>query len=261
MRKPQIGHDGQHGGNGTAALSQVDKNSLGDAVLVRLRAAIHAGQFAPGERLVEQAVAESMKVSRGPVREALAQLEREGLVTSERNRGTFVARITREDIEEIYSLRLVLERLAVKWAVRNATRADLDRLQAIVDRMEAEASRGLSAREAAELDMSFHDELYRASGHKRLADFWMVLRPQILVFLQSRNLSQADFGEIIAPFHQRILVTIAARKEKASVALIEEHIRNAYDALVSAQNRGTVVQRREAGAFGRGRRARNLETT
>src|SRR6478752_4464093 len=81
-------------------------------IATRLRAAIFAGHFGPGERLREEALAKAMGVSRGPIREAFTQLEREGLVVIQRNRGTFVARLKREDAEELYSLRLVLERLA-----------------------------------------------------------------------------------------------------------------------------------------------------
>src|SRR5687768_6485626 len=102
MRRPRLEQDGQNAAH-RALLPPVDKNTLGDVVLGRLRAAIYAGQFVPGERLVEQTIAASLNVSRGPVREALSQLEQEGLVTSQPNRGTFVTIITREDIEEIYS--------------------------------------------------------------------------------------------------------------------------------------------------------------
>jgi DNA-binding GntR family transcriptional regulator len=236
MRKPQVPIDGPSTRPLRSALAPVDRGNLGDEVVARLRAAIHAGELSPGERIVEQSIAQSMNVSRGPVREAHQQLEREGLVTSERNRGTFVARLTRADIEEIYSLRLVLERLAVKWAVRNATSAGLAELQAIVDQMASSARKGLSERDAAELDMQFHDALYRVSGHKRLMEFWKTLRPQILVFLLSRNLSRSDYGDIIVQFHQRIIDAIADRKERPAAALIEEHIGNAYAALVEFDN-------------------------
>ena len=73
-----------------------------------MRDVILSGQFEPDERLGEQFLAETLGVSRGPIREALDQLEREGLVLIRRNRGAFVARLSREDLNEVYSLRLAL---------------------------------------------------------------------------------------------------------------------------------------------------------
>ena len=95
---------------------------LADAIHGQLRAAILSGQCAPGEHLREVEIADRYDVSRGPVREALLQLEREGLVLLRRNRGAVVARLSRADLEEVYSLRLALERLAVAQAARMAPR-------------------------------------------------------------------------------------------------------------------------------------------
>ena len=104
--------------------------SLAKSIRVRLREAILKGNFAPGAHLPEVEIAARYKVSRGPVREALAQLEQEGLVLLRRNRGAVVARLSRADLEEVYSLRLSLERLAVARAVRYGTDADFSELEA-----------------------------------------------------------------------------------------------------------------------------------
>src|SRR6185503_14103153 len=97
---------------------------LADSIRGRLRDAILTGGFAPGEHLREVEIAAKYDVSRGPVREALLQLEREGLVLLRRNRGAVVARLSRADLDEVYSLRLALERLAVVEAARHGTEAD-----------------------------------------------------------------------------------------------------------------------------------------
>src|SRR6476469_10949085 len=102
-------------------LTPTVKRSLADDVVDRLRDAIFHGSFKPGEALREEQLAAMLDVSRGPVREALVQLEREGLVIVRRHRGATVARLSRRDLEEVYSLRLALERLAVQRAVRHAT--------------------------------------------------------------------------------------------------------------------------------------------
>src|SRR5215468_8309890 len=118
-------------------LTPAVKRSLADDVVDRLRDAIFHGSFKPGEPLREEQLAASLDVSRGPVREALVQLEREGLVIVRRHRGATVARLSRLDAEEVYSLRLALERLAVQRAVRSATEADFAALEEVMEAFRA----------------------------------------------------------------------------------------------------------------------------
>lgn len=210
-------------------LTPLSRSGLSDETAARLRAAIHERQFAPGERLVEETIARSLNISRGPVREALRQLEHEGLVVTYRNRGTFVAQLTREDIDEVYSLRRAIERLAVAEACRAASATDIADMQALIERIGTRPDRAdLDARAASEFDMEFHDIVYRASRHKRLIRFWELLRPQILVFLLSRNKSYPDFADIFIPKHQPVVDAIKARDADRAVSIIEDHIRSAY---------------------------------
>src|SRR6266571_1852144 len=86
------------------------KRNLADAVTERMRDAILNGSFKPGQPLREEQLASMLDLSRGPVREALIRLEREGLVQVRRHRGAIVAQLSRTDVEEVYGLRLALER-------------------------------------------------------------------------------------------------------------------------------------------------------
>src|SRR4051812_29804509 len=97
------------------------KRNLADAVTERLRDAILDGKFKPGKLLREEELDAMVDLSRGPVREALIRLEREGLVQVRRPRGDIVAQLSRTDVEEVYGLRLALERLAVQTAIPHAT--------------------------------------------------------------------------------------------------------------------------------------------
>src|SRR5258707_4522029 len=106
--------------------------SLADSIRAQLREAILRGDFTAGEHVREVEIAARYDVSRGPVREALLQLEQEGLVMLRRNRGAVVARLSRADLEEVYSLRLALERLAVVHAVRHGTEADFAQLDGVL---------------------------------------------------------------------------------------------------------------------------------
>ena len=122
------GLDGGRGAlDATAILTPAAAILLSDEVVDRLREAILRGLFAPGDRLREEQLAEALGVSRGPIRNALLQLEREGMVMRRRNRGAIVARLSRVDLEEVYSLRLAIEPVACAWAARNANERDLSR--------------------------------------------------------------------------------------------------------------------------------------
>lgn len=114
------------------SLGIASRRVLADVVTDDLRDAIVSHELEPGRRLAEDDLAEQMGVSRGPVREALMRLEREGLVSIERHKGARIASWNRQDLEEIYSLRRVLEELAMEWACKNATSADLAAMEEIL---------------------------------------------------------------------------------------------------------------------------------
>src|SRR5215212_5618908 len=125
-------------------LSPAVKRSLADDVVDRLRDAIFHGSYKPGEPLREEQLAAMLDVSRGPVREALVQLEREGLVIVRRHRGATVARLSRADLEEVYSLRLAIERLAMQRAARYAADRDFATMEEVLAAFDAALSRGPS---------------------------------------------------------------------------------------------------------------------
>ncbi len=169
------------------------KRVLADEVADVLRAAILDGRLAPEQQILEAQVADMMQVSRGPVREALTRLEQEGLVYKLRNRGTFVARLALEDVEEVCSLRQTLELLAAEYFVRNATPADITKLEEVVDKISQRGGRDITPKEAADLDIQFHETLVRGADHQRLPDAWLNLREQVRILLLSRNVADEDF--------------------------------------------------------------------
>jgi DNA-binding GntR family transcriptional regulator len=215
-------------------LTPTVKRSLADDVVDRLRDAIFHGSFKPGEALREEQLAAMLDVSRGPVREALVQLEREGLVLVRRHRGATVARLSRSDLEDVYSLRLALERLAVQRATRYATDQDFAAMEAVLSAFDVALSRGPSEKEVAELDVRFHDLIYQAARHQRLYDCWANLKSQIYIFLLSRNVVDPDFRAATVKSHAALLEAIRTRNEARATIEIEEHLRGAYDRVVRA---------------------------
>jgi DNA-binding GntR family transcriptional regulator len=213
-------------------LTPTVKRSLADDVVDRLRDAIFHGSFKPGEALREEQLAAMLDVSRGPVREALVQLEREGLVLVRRHRGATVARLSRSDLEDVYTLRLALERLAIQRATRYATDQDFAAMEAVLAAFDVALSRGPSEKEVAELDVRFHDLIYQAAHHQRLYDCWANLKSQIYIFLLSRNVVDPDFREITVKSHAALLEAIRTRDEARATTEIEDHLRGAYDRVV-----------------------------
>jgi DNA-binding GntR family transcriptional regulator len=213
-------------------LTPAVKRSLADDVVERLRDAIFHGSFKPGEALREEQLAAMLDVSRGPVREALVQLEREGLVLVRRHRGATVARLSRVDLEDVYSLRLALERLAIQRATRYATDQDFLAMEAVLAAFDVALSRDPSEKEVAELDVRFHDLIYQAARHQRLYDCWANLKSQIYIFLLSRNVVDPDFREITVKSHAALLEAIRTRDEARATTEIEDHLRGAYDRVV-----------------------------
>lgn len=204
------------------------KRSLADGIVQRLREAIFRGELAPNERLREEVLAEKLGVSRGPIREALAELEREGLVIKLPNGRAIVARLSREDLDEVYSLRLALEQLAVRQAAQHGDPDVLQEAQEVVNEIAAAVARGITEQEAAKLDVQFHDLIYKASKHRRLYSAWSTLRPQVHILLLNRYVALDDFKEYISIEHQFILNAIRNRDEARAVILITEHLTGAY---------------------------------
>ena len=212
-----------------AALTLPPKHTLTEDVTEQLRDAIFRGHFTPGERLSEEQLARTLGVSRGPIREAFVRLEREGLISSQANRRSIVARLSQRDLEEVYTIRLALERLAVQYAVHYAQASDFAAMEANTQLLEEAITRGITEQEAATLDIGFHDLLYRSARHQHALDAWLNIRSQVYLFLLSRNLANPDFRErVISRGHSDILDALKKRDEKRALRSIEEHLRSAY---------------------------------
>lgn len=190
----------------TLAMLAPPSRVLSEHIAEQLRQAIVTDQLKPGQRIVEREIAEAMATSRGPVRDALLLLENEGLVVRYPHRGTFVASLTLEDAEEIYSLRQAIEALAVQYVLRRATPEQLDELDEYVDRMAIEARQGYDLMTATELDLDFHRAICRISGHRRLLEAWDALSAQTRVLLLARMRRQPhEYEEQVVEWHRRLV--------------------------------------------------------
>jgi DNA-binding GntR family transcriptional regulator len=206
---------------------------LTDDVVDAIRGAILAGRIGPGARLIEEDLATSLRVSRGPVRQAIFRLQQEGLVAHEPHRGATVRQISAEDVTDIYSLRLALECLAIEQAIRKAGPAELAALDAILQRFARMRRGDMTRRTVAELDIEFHDAIFRAAGSWRLYRAWETLRSQLMMFLMLRDGLPADYLESWHRDHRRLLDVIRAGDQAAAAAAITEHVNRARERLLA----------------------------
>ncbi|HUY54935.1 MAG TPA: GntR family transcriptional regulator [Candidatus Nanopelagicaceae bacterium] len=216
-----------------AAVEAIESRSLGDEVADRLREAIVTGALSPGQRLREADLSATMRVSRSPIRDALSRLGSERLLTLRPRHGAVVASIALRDIEEVYSLRVTLEGLAVRLAMERATAEDLAAMREVAARGPV-GSTLHSEHQYAELDITFHDLIYRAARHERLYDSWVLLRPHILRFLVWRNMANPDFQYIYGSEHEELVETLAQGDLDRAQKMIAHHLEGAYQRLADA---------------------------
>jgi GntR family transcriptional regulator, gluconate operon transcriptional repressor len=206
--------------------SRPQHNQVWEAVLSNLRLAIIRGQLPAGTHLLEAQLAEKLRVSRGPVREALLRLEQEGLLINQPYRGKFVANITPQMIQEIYSLRRVLECFAAELAVNKLELGDLERLGALFERMMLAVNAG-HFEEFADIDLEFHRLFVVAAGHTRLLQMWETLTDVNHAFIVvNASLDQENY-RMIAQGHQAILQAFAQHNVEEVKATLNFHLEEA----------------------------------
>ncbi len=160
------------------ATTSVTSSSRTDSASEKLRREILDGLAAPGDLLAESAVARRLGVSRVPVREALFDLERDGLVEFSETGRAYVKRLTPADFEELFVVRLALEPLASRLAtpkLRTATDA--------LERNIAATQRAKTVQQVTRLDLDFHEIILTASGNTRLLKLWSSMRAELELWL------------------------------------------------------------------------------
>jgi len=208
-------------------IGKVKRLPLANQTADLLRQSIQAGSLTPGTRLVETEISKEMGVSRGILREALRLLEQENLVESFPNRGTYVISPSERDIQEIYSLRAILEAEAVRKATQRAEPNDVDQLQTILDELVAEARLGNKPR-VIEKDLEFHQKIWKMTGHRRLRNVLEELKVQIIVYLIVNTNLYSDLAAGIAD-HELILDAIRNKDEAEAVKVMTEHLNQAAE--------------------------------
>lgn len=204
-------------------LKPIDNSGLRNQIEEQVRNAIVDGLLKPGDHLIESAIAEQLQLSRAPVREALSALERDGIIVYYPRRGYFVMEFTQKDIEEVYSLRLLMEIGALRLAMPRLTDEDFQRMQDIVDTL-GEVGEKWEHSRIANLDLSFHEIICRAADHGRLYNVWDRMRMQTWMLMGMTTRTHNDRPQNHRQFHQPILDAIRDKDLPTAEKLLSEHI-------------------------------------
>jgi DNA-binding GntR family transcriptional regulator len=212
----------------SVTLPELGHASLRQRITKVLRTAIVNGHLKPGDRIVEEEVSEQLKVSRGPVREALRQLEQEGLVISYPYRGTVVLGVSQQEVEEILvPIRLTLERFAFRQVLQRLTAADLDELANLVTAMQRAAA-AADLNQLAEDDVRFHELVITRSGHPHCLQIWKTIEPRVRAhFHRDAPVHPSPFE--LPEEHQELLDALRTRDEATVLEVLERHIWNYFN--------------------------------
>jgi DNA-binding GntR family transcriptional regulator len=209
-------------------LKRAAVQTKGAAAYSALREAILDGRFAPGSRLTGQTLADELGMSLTPVREALRLLATQGLVEHDPHRGTRVAPLAPESIEETYRLRRVLEPMACELAAQHAT---ADYLAEIEAAMSAFASAVDDKRhdDLPELNAILHHRIYAAAQSPLLLEFidrlWLRIPFQAMSLVRHQEQKTAE--------HQAVVTAIVGRRRKAAGRAMLQHITNSTQATLA----------------------------
>lgn len=184
-------------------MEEYQDRSLRGRVFRHLREDILNGVYKDHEELREVTIGEELGVSRTPVREALRQLELEGLVTIIPNKGAYVTAITRKDVKDIYKIRSQLEGLCANWATKYITDAQIEQM--------------------SEMDGKFHKILYEASN-SRILEHVLTDFHKYVQLARTMSIEAPERAEKSIEEHREILEAIKAKDAAKAEQLANEHI-------------------------------------
>jgi DNA-binding GntR family transcriptional regulator len=216
----------------------LENRTLWERVHEYLRDEILSDNLPPGTELQEVALAASLGVSRGPIREALGRLSGEGLVTIRPRNGAVVRSLTRQEFIEAYQVREALETFAMQLAVPRMTAEDAGRLRAMIDRMVEQAD-AKDIQGFFNTNTAFHEALVELSGNRRLRLLHHQVARQLGRYRMRSLALRGDMQRSIAE-HREILDAAERGDTKRAIQLLSEHIQIPLRRLESASNKELI---------------------
>jgi DNA-binding GntR family transcriptional regulator len=212
------------------ALLRLEKTSLREQALSALRRAITSGQLAPGTHLVETDLSDELQISRGTLREALRQLQQEGLISAGARGRLSVRHLDAKEIKDIFDVRAALESLAARELAAQPDRAvAVEALRRAVADMERWAVSNLEDR--IEADMKFHWTMCHLTGNETLLHQWTSLEGSIRMSIMFAGVDRA-IKNMDAKRHSDIVDAIESGDAENAAATVRDHMAGAASVLI-----------------------------
>ncbi|MDR3259027.1 MAG: GntR family transcriptional regulator [Fusobacteriaceae bacterium] len=207
--------------------------SLHMEVINSIITAIALGELKPGEKIIEQNIAEQMRISRAPVREAIRELSAQGIIEYIPRKGATVAALDFSNIAEVYSLRACLEGMAINLAVDNITVKDIKELENLSKKM----TKYLEANDVdnfIKCDVEFHNIILMKSCHKRLQKLLnnLILQTKLYMLMSKHNLLINSRLDLEYGVHDKIIDEIKKKDKIRAEEEMKKHIFNSGETLV-----------------------------
>lgn len=202
--------------------------SIADQIFEQLERDILSGNYARGELLTELRLSEELGVSRTPIREAIRRLEQENIL-EEAGRGVTVVGISKQDMLDMYEIRIRIEGLAAEWAAKRITDEELGQIRDTLElqRYYTEKS-GSHSDQIKNLDSQFHELVYRACGSRALTDTLIGLHKKMTKFRMASVSKQSRALQSVEE-HEAILAALSAHDAAAAGEAMTAHVVNARD--------------------------------
>jgi len=204
--------------------SGLKRKNLSHAVSVKLARAIIAGDFTPGRKISEPKLSSLLGVSRAPIREALIELGLRGLVEFDATGRTRVPVLTPQDIEELHTIRLMIDPVAAALAARHVTPGLVADLEANIAATKAVKTLA----DVSRLDTEFHDRIIAGSANRRLMMCWNGLRDQVGLWIAQMHLRHQAVTlrtrQITVTSHRALLEAIRSGNEKKAATEARRHV-------------------------------------
>ncbi len=208
-----------------------NETSLSQRVFKKLQNDILEGRYKTGDKMVELAISKDLGVSRTPIREALRQLELEGLVKSVHNKGIYVTNITEKDVNDIYVIRSLIEGQCAYWACENINEEQLERLEENIYLREFHLQKG-NLEQILKLDNEFHKILYEASASKILKNILTDLHKYV-VRVRRMSLNDLSRAKMSVREHSKIVDAIKGKNPDRARELATLHTINSMRSIKS----------------------------
>ncbi|MBE6028965.1 MAG: GntR family transcriptional regulator [Clostridiales bacterium] len=208
-------------------ITEENKAPVSTGLLARMQEDILTGEMRPGEKIIEQKLCEKYGASRTPVREALKQLEADGLVEYILNRGYFVIGMSDRDFEDMFDLRKACEIQAVKWAIERITEEEMERLEETFEFMEFYTMRS-DTEKMLVINAGFHQIIYEASKNRMLQKLLTSLQ-SYLKYKSPEVVQQDNYLTTVLEEHRAIFKAFMDEDPREGGRAMEIHINRAKE--------------------------------